>query len=158
VLTWFRSPRRDILPPWFYAGSTRLLIRTNIICNVKEQILTKPTVLIVEDEFLIRMHLVAVFEDAGCCSIEASSADEAISMLEIYPSLKAVVTDIRMPGQMDGLALAHYVASNWPDRDVVVCSGNELPLKRDLPEGARFLAKPVQFALLSELAAELCRQ
>ena len=116
----------------------------------------KPSVLIVDDECLIRMHVVSVFEDAGCYAIEASSADEAIEKLDDHPSVKAVFTDIRMPGKSDGLDLAHYILSKRPSTVVIICSGNLLPLKSELPMGARFVAKPVQFDMLTDLAKELC--
>lgn len=115
-----------------------------------------PQVLIVDDEFLIRAHIVAIFEDAGCSIIEASSASEAIPLLEKHRSLQTVITDISMPGLMDGMGLAHHIAEQWPETQVIVCSGNELPFKSALPQGAMFFAKPMQLTVLEELAAGIC--
>ena len=98
-----------------------------------------------------------IFEDAGCGTITAASADEALEALERVPALHVVFTDIRMPGKLDGVALAHHVATHWPDKKIIVLSGNELPLQRELPAGARFLAKPVHEPTLIALAAEICR-
>jgi Response regulator receiver domain len=60
-------------------------------------------VLIVEDEHLIRMGAVSIFEDAGFEVHEAGSADAAISILELHQEIRLVFTDINMPGTMDGL-------------------------------------------------------
>ena len=66
-----------------------------------QQIKERPVVLVVEDEFLIRMDAVDMVRAAGFDAVEASDADEAIS--------SQVATDIEMPGSMDGLRLAAAV-------------------------------------------------
>jgi two-component system, response regulator PdtaR len=63
-------------------------------------------VLVVEDDFLARLHAVTLVEDAGFTAIEASNADEAIAILERRKDIRVVFTDIDMPGAMDGLRLA----------------------------------------------------
>ena len=70
---------------------------------------TKPVVLIVEDEALLRMHAAAVLEEAGFDTVEASNADEAIATLEARRDIRIVLTDIEMPGSMDGLKLARCI-------------------------------------------------
>ena len=62
-------------------------------------------VLIVEDEFLVRMGAVDSFAGAGFTVYEASNADEAIRILETHHGIRVVFTDINMPGSMDGLKL-----------------------------------------------------
>jgi CheY-like chemotaxis protein len=64
-------------------------------------------VLIVEDEFLLRWDAAEFFEEAGFTVYQASHADEAIALLELHADIRAVFTDINMPGSMDGLKLAH---------------------------------------------------
>jgi two-component system, response regulator PdtaR len=61
-------------------------------------------VLIVEDEPLIRMGTVYLIEDAGFEVYEASSADAAIALLELHREIRLIVTDVDMPGSMDGLS------------------------------------------------------
>ena len=63
-------------------------------------------VLVVEDDFFSRVHAVNLVEDAGYIAVEASSADEAITLLEARKDIQIVFTDIDMPGSMDGLKLA----------------------------------------------------
>jgi CheY-like chemotaxis protein len=71
-------------------------------------------VLIVEDEFLLRAEAADFFEESGFTVYKASHADEAIALLELHDDIRAVFTDIHMPGSMDGLKLAHYVRGRWP--------------------------------------------
>ena len=66
----------------------------------------RPVVLVVEDDFLIRMNAAEMIADAGFDVIEAASADEAILILEDRLDITVVFTDIQMPGSMDGLKLA----------------------------------------------------
>jgi CheY-like chemotaxis protein len=59
-------------------------------------------VLVVEDEMLLRMRAVDMVEDAGYTSLEAVDADEAVAILESRSDIALVLTDIQMPGAMDG--------------------------------------------------------
>ncbi|MBV8897741.1 MAG: response regulator [Acidobacteriaceae bacterium] len=99
-------------------------------------------VLIVEDEFLIRMDTASFLESAGFVVYEAEHADEAIRCLEAHDEIRLIFTDVNMPGSMDGLALAHYVRGRWPPVKIIVTSGF-LKAKADhLPDGALFVEKP----------------
>lgn len=99
-------------------------------------------VLVVEDEDLIRISLVGDLEDAGFVVFEASSADEALIVLENHPETSAVFTDIDMPGTMDGLTLSSVVRQSRPDIPIILTSGYLRVPKNELPRGARFFSKP----------------
>jgi CheY-like chemotaxis protein len=101
-----------------------------------------PSILIVEDEPLVRLCAVGTIAAAGFEVIEAASADEAIRILESRSDIRVVFTDIQMPGSMDGLKLAHAVRDRWPPIKIIVTSGRELVAEYDMPEGGRFFAKP----------------
>lgn len=81
-------------------------------------------VLVVEDEALLRLDLVAHLENFGYEVVEAGTAAEAIDILERDRSIRVVFTDIRMPGEMDGAALARCIRERWPPTIIVICSGN----------------------------------
>lgn len=102
----------------------------------------KPTVLVVEDEELIRMHAVDMLRELGFETIEAANADRAISVLEAMSDIAVVFTDIQMPGTMDGLRLVALVRDRWPPVALLVTSGQPVPPISDLPSGARFVPKP----------------
>src|SRR6266436_8242263 len=101
-----------------------------------------PVVLIVEDEFLLRMDAVDMIAAAGFEAVEAANADEAIKILEARRDITVVFTDIQMPGSMDGLKLARAVRGRWPPIKIVATSGRVAIAETDLPEGGRFLPKP----------------
>jgi FixJ family two-component response regulator len=101
-------------------------------------------VLVVDDETLVRMDLTAILQHAGFDVEEASNADEALSKLNggNY-RLGALVTDVQMPGAMNGYGLAKYVHERFPEAAIVVVSGVVRPFPGDMPPNATFLAKPV---------------
>lgn len=101
-------------------------------------------ILIVEDEFLLRADAVDFMEDAGFAVYEASNADEAIALLELHSDIRAVFTDIHMPGSMDGLRLAHYVRGRWPPVKLIITSGHARPRAEDMPVGSGLFGKPYQ--------------
>ncbi len=102
-----------------------------------------PCALVVDDDAFIRMDAMDILEDAGFDTLEAAHADAAMELLrERHPELSLLFTDVHMPGQMDGFALARYAAERWPHISIVVASGEAKPGPGDLPEGAHFIGKP----------------
>ena len=101
-----------------------------------------PVILIVEDEFLLRLDSAETIGNAGFEVVQAANADEAIAILKSRPDIRVVFTDIQMPGSMDGLKLARFIRGRWPPIKIVATSGFVSVGKDDLPEGSRFLPKP----------------
>lgn len=101
-------------------------------------------ILVVEDEPIIRLGLINTIEDAGYNVGEAANADHAVRTLEADSSFEIIVTDVDMPGSMDGIALAHYVRRRWPTVQMVVISGKVGVQPGDLPDGVPFMSKPFQ--------------
>ena len=99
-------------------------------------------VLLVEDEPLILMDIELQLQEAGHHVISVHNADRAIEVLADC-SIDVVLTDIDMPGSMDGLMLAVAVRDRWPPVRIVVMSGKRHPTSEDLPSRARFIAKPL---------------
>ncbi len=102
----------------------------------------KTAVLIVEDQALIRMESVEMVEEAGFAAVEANDADAAIGILEIRRDIRVVFADIKLPGSMDGLRLAHAIRGRWPPIHLILTSGLNLTNEETLPEPALFIAKP----------------
>lgn len=107
-------------------------------------------VLVVEDEPFIRLDAIEMLRVAGFRVIDAANADEAIAILETRRDIRAVVTDIQMPGSMDGLKLAATIHNRWPPIALIVTSGRKSVQKEDLPERGRFLPKPYNGSRLVE--------
>src|SRR6476646_10565708 len=102
----------------------------------------RPVVLIVEDDLLFRLQAAQRISKAEFDVVEASSADEAISILEARSDISVLFTDVQMPGSMNGLKLAAAVKGRWPPIKIVATSGLVNVRPDDLPEGGRFIAKP----------------
>jgi CheY-like chemotaxis protein len=115
----------------------------------------RPVVLVVEDEFLLRVNAVDMIEAAGFEVVEATNADEAIAVLESRRDISVVFTDIQMPGSMDGLKLVRAVRGRWPPIKIVATSGHAHVTQQDLPEGGRFVAKPYSLNQITDLLREL---
>src|SRR5712671_4931218 len=105
---------------------------------VTEPLTIKPTVLVVEDEMLLRMRAVEIVEDAGFTPLEAVNADDALVLLEAHSDIELLFTDIQMPGSMNGLKLAHAVHERWPSIKIILVSGQVTPTEGDRPADSRF--------------------
>jgi two-component system, response regulator PdtaR len=85
-----------------------------------------PVVLVVEDEGLLRASAMDMVKEAGFDVLAASDADEAIRVLESRSDIRAVFTDVHMPGSMDGLRLARVIRSRWPPVALIVTSAKRM--------------------------------
>lgn len=121
-------------------------------------ILSQPVVLLVEDEPLVRLTQVDVLREAGFWVAEAENADEAFDLLRERQDVRAVLTDVDMPGSIDGFEFARLVAQGWPEVGVLVISGKAFPEAGDLPPSGEFLAKPVQPETLIQTLESLMRR
>jgi CheY-like chemotaxis protein len=106
--------------------------------------LPRPIVLVVEDESLLRMHAVALIEDAGFDTVEAWNADQAVAILEARTDIRVVFTDIDLPGSMDGMKLAAAIRNRWPPIELILTSGYKAPGIDAIPARTVFFPKPYQ--------------
>lgn len=103
--------------------------------------MTRPVVLIIEDEPIILALAISFVEDAGYEAITAVNADEAILILEDRTDVRMVFSDNDMPGSMNGLKLANAVRDRWPPIELILTSGRKIDAG-ELPVRALFFAKP----------------
>jgi CheY-like chemotaxis protein len=117
----------------------------------------KCPILVVEDEALIRAGLVLEFETAGYQVHEAASADEAVLLLQTGIELGAVVTDLRMPGRLDGLGLVAWLREHRPNLPVIVATGYPIDLQREACGDAirAVVSKPYLASQIVSVLAEL---
>ena len=104
--------------------------------------MSREVILVVEDEALVRTLLVDVLVDAGFAVLSARNADEAIKILESRADVRVVVTDINMPGSMDGLKLAAAVRDRWPPVRIIITTARQKPESTDMPSESAFIRKP----------------
>ncbi len=105
----------------------------------------RAVVLIVEDEPLVRMMVIELFEDEGFEVLEAADADQALGILRHRSDVALLFTDVEMPGSLDGYALARWVHVHRPAMKTMIVSGRALPGVGDVPEGAAFVGKPYDY-------------
>ena len=110
-------------------------------------------VLVVEDEVLIRMMAAEILRDEGFTVLEAANAVEALVLFSSELRLDVVLTDVNMPGELDGVKLTHIVKEAKPDLPVALLSGHFDPSGEHAADG--FLRKPYSNAELLALVREL---
>jgi CheY-like chemotaxis protein len=115
-------------------------------------------ILVVEDEAIVRMVTADVLGEAGYNVIEAVNSTEALELLDARPDISLMLTDVRMPGELDGYTLSRLVGMKYPAIGIIVISGDSPPGESDLPQGARFLPKPVLPSVLLEAVWETIAQ
>lgn len=111
---------------------------------------TISTVLVVEDDTLVRMHGADILEDAGYDVLEAVDADQALAILTEHQDVHLLFSDVDMPGKMDGLDLARLVHERWPRIHLLLTSGHHPLQHADLPGSGRFIRKPWSSEVLIE--------
>jgi CheY-like chemotaxis protein len=111
-------------------------------------------VLVVEDEPLVRQYVIDVLGQSGFEVIEAATGEEALSRI-IQGGICAVVSDVSMPGSVNGFELARRVRSACPRTGAVLVSGVTDPTEANLPSGVLFVSKPVKASTLLRLVREV---
>jgi CheY-like chemotaxis protein len=114
--------------------------------------------LLVEDETLVRMLAREVFQDDGFEVLEAKDGDQAIRMIDDMDRLDLLVTDVRMPGQKDGVDVARHAGVRFPRLPVIVATGYAANIRERLEElapSAVLVEKPYRLERLAALALSL---
>jgi CheY-like chemotaxis protein len=111
----------------------------------------RPVVLVVEDEPLILIHSHLALEDAGYRTITVTNAADALDELRNRSDIRAIFTDVQLPGGMDGLLLARRVRHAHPMMSIVITSGSQKVEPHMLPRDTAFIAKPYTAAQIVRL-------
>jgi CheY-like chemotaxis protein len=103
-----------------------------------------PAILVVEDEVFLRFVIAEHLRECGYQVIEASSGDEAVQLLQSTAEIDIVFSDVQMPGERDGFALAQWVRGNRPEIPIFLTSGDakKAEVAKHLCESQPFFAKP----------------
>jgi CheY-like chemotaxis protein len=112
------------------------------------------TILLVEDDILERLTTADELRGSGFVVIEAANADEALAILQTSPQIDLVITDVRMPGSVDGIGLAVAMRSSWPHLKVIVVSA-EAPSWPSPGLADAFIGKPYDPARLVARARDV---
>lgn len=116
---------------------------------------TRPKVLVVEDEFLIRLTLVEALQDEGYAVVEAETGDAALAQAH---GVHLLLTDIQLPGGMDGRVLAARMREQAPDLPVIYMTGRpDQAFEMASPLDA-FIAKPYTLTDICSAARRMLPQ
>jgi DNA-binding NtrC family response regulator len=115
-----------------------------------------PSVLIVEDEPLVRLIAAEAISSEDIEALEAEDAETALELLDAHPEVAVLFTDVDMPG-MNGIELARRVHEARPGVELIVTSGKQRHLDENLPDHGTFLAKPYEMKKLIELVRRKLR-
>lgn len=96
----------------------------NCACPIGNPLPGRLTILVAEDEILVRMAIAEELRQQGFNVAEAANADEALSLIQSGIPIHLVLTDVRMPGTLDGAGLAAAIRVEYPEVKVVVASGH----------------------------------
>jgi len=118
-----------------------------------------PTLLIVEDELLVRVALSDYLQVCGFRVLTAMNTSEAIETLNSGARIDLVFSDVVMPGPINGLGLAQWLRSNRPELPIVLTSGDSSKIKaaKELCENEPFVSKPYRFEAVASQIRSLIR-
>jgi two-component system, response regulator PdtaR len=101
-----------------------------------------PTILVAEDNEILRLIASELLEEHGYTVVEADNAEEALKVMEKRTDVRLLFTDIQMPPGCDGLELAREVHNRWPKVHLVITSGQVQPTQAEIADHGRFIRKP----------------
>lgn len=113
-------------------------------------------VLVVEDEFLVRLAIADQLRSSGLTVVEAANATEAWLYLKSGGRADIVFSDVQMPGSMDGVEFARRVREGYPAIPFILTSGN-VP-EESLGEMTPFVRKPYRFEEVKKIILEILRR
>jgi CheY-like chemotaxis protein len=133
---------RSLVSSAFLYGvsALRKILAPTTLAQVAESITGRRTILVVEDDVLVRLMITAELRERGFAVIEAATADEAIAILQSLVAVDLVFTDVQMPGRIDGLGLTAFVREQRPQLKLILTSGLISRTPAGLADG--FIAKP----------------
>jgi DNA-binding NtrC family response regulator len=107
-------------------------------------------VMVVEDEPIIREFVCEILQFEGFDTVEYGTADDAWKAFGEGVNINLLITDIRMPGEIDGAQLTRRVHTEWPALPIIVMSGHETPETADIGDDITFLPKPWTIGKLTD--------
>lgn len=114
-----------------------------------------PTILVVEDEPLIRLSVANLLGQSGFSVLEAANGDEALSLIAGRDGICALISDVAMPGTINGFELARTVRREHPRIGIVLVSGAVAPDGGELPQGVCYMSKPIRASTLLRLVRQV---
>lgn len=108
-----------------------------------------PAILIVDGSWQAKASTAVLVSDAGCVPLLANTTEEAVGQLESVQDIKLVITEIELPGTLDGVGLVDLIRERWPQIQVVVVTANDNPDRLGLPADVRVFRKSLSYLELA---------
>jgi CheY-like chemotaxis protein len=108
--------------------------------------------LIVEDQPFVGMVASDILRELGFETFHAFDAADAAALLDEHPEIEVVVTEAKLPGEVNGIELCRRLSAERPDVQLVVTAAEE-DLSSEVPSGTRILRKPYASGDLRTLVA-----
>jgi CheY-like chemotaxis protein len=99
-------------------------------------------IIVAEDDFIMSEYLSGILTEKGYSVIAVANANDAIAMFEHRDDVRMLISDINMPGSINGLNLAATVRERWPHIKIIITTGQARPKIEEVPEGSLYLRKP----------------
>jgi two-component system, response regulator PdtaR len=99
-------------------------------------------IIVAEDDFIMSEYLSGILTEKGYSVIAVANANDAIAMFEHRDDVRMLISDINMPGSINGLNLAATVRERWPQIKIIITTGQARPKIEEVPEGSLYLRKP----------------
>jgi DNA-binding NtrC family response regulator len=122
---------------------------------VSDADVSRPKILVVDDEALVRLDLASALSDAGFDVLEVGNPDDALAVLSASDEIAVLITDVELFNHFDGVALAWAVRRQWPPIHIVVVSGRHRANEVELPERSRFFVKPYNVQRVIDAVTEM---
>lgn len=116
------------------------------------------TILVVEDEPLVRLSVATELRDGGYRVLEAGTADEALIALTGDQTIDLVFCDVLMPGAKGGLSLASWMREQRPETPIILTSGSDTVVRYFSDATIPFVAKPYRLGDLLETIGRVLPQ
>jgi len=132
---------RQVEPPARAAATARRSAIEKLQCRI----------LLVEDNAAVAQATRSLLESIGCGTTRVATADDAWDYLNAHPKdVDVVLSDIEMPGGMDGIGLATLVKARDPELPIILMTGYAERLEQAVKQNLEVLPKPFSVETLAE--------
>jgi CheY-like chemotaxis protein len=143
---------RLYLPHYRETRAPRPVAATDTVTS-DDHLASQGVVLLVEDNADVAAGIAAVLQTFGCEVHHEATADRALDVLTAGETFELVLSDIQMPGKLNGVDLAERVRTSWPAQKIALMTGYADELERAKHIGVAILAKPFNIDELHALVS-----
>lgn len=107
-------------------------------------------ILVLDDESAVRQTLCEHLHQLGYVTLECASGEEALALLRQTPDIDLLISDLMLPGALNGADVIRQAQQQWPELATLLISGQDLRMQPVALPLCERLAKPWQSAQLAQ--------